>query len=364
MREKMGFLQLLENAIGYIRNLQQRQAFLGKTLRENGKKELPENGKHTGGEKKLSQPIDAQQIEGKIAGVDSGFAGQSFYTLDLMLLRSVGVCFTYEKGKMVKAKYLPETNTLPEPILNTEGLEREEFHTFVSLTRLQAEVNTAKEIIENEKPRVCFLDGSIILHPMDKPANESKLQKKYGETIHAFVELYQTAEKNNCTLIGAIEDSRSTKLSDMMRENGMLPLEKNETLSDVALLENVLSAGERSMAFPLYTMGEKNTILEDFPTEWSEKIHACYVKPSQWDYPLRIEFISTKEKMGENAQRASTIALAQSNLHKEYAFPSILIEADLRAGLKPEEVELVSDKILSKLGRHTLRLRRRDRRPF
>ncbi len=360
----MGFLQLLENAITYIQRVQRRHDQLGLTLRENGKKGMNGNGHEKTLEKTISQPITKTLNEGKIAGVDSGFAGQSFYSLDLMLLRTTGACFTYEKGKLASSLYHPETSSLPEPIINTQGLEREDFHKFVSLTRLQAEIQCATEIIEKDKPNACFIDGSLILHPMDKPSAESALGKEYEKTIAAFVKLYHTAEKNACTLIGAIEDSRSTRLAELLHEQQMITMEKNEVLSDVSLLDKALNAGERSIVFSLAENKEKHAILNDFPANWAAQLHACYVKPSQWDYPLRIEFVCTPEKAVEMANRASSIAYAQSAVHKDYAFPSVLIEADLRAGLKQEEVELVSDKILSKLGRHTLRLKRRDRRPF
>ncbi len=362
--ESMGFLQLLENVVSHIQNTQKRHLQMGKAIREKAGKEFANNGNGEMKEKKLSCPIQKHVLNEKIAGVDSGFVSQSFYALDLMMLRSCGVCFTYEKGKMVKTQYVPESFSLPDPIVNTSGLEREEFHKFVSLTRLQAETQNAIELIQKTKPTALFLDGSLILHPMDKPSNDSKLKKEYEKTIQEFVQLYKTAEKNDCLLIGAIEDSRSTRLSEWIHENVLEYKEKKEVLHDAPLLDNVLSAGERSMAFPYAENPGKHPILADFPSEWATKIHACYLKPSQWDYPLRIEFLSDRKNISENANTASKYAYAQSNLHKEYAFPSVLIEADLRAGLKQEEVELVADKIFSKIGRHSVHLRRRNRRPF
>jgi hypothetical protein len=356
----MGFIQLLENAITYIQSMQRRHDQLGTRLRESGQKGLVESEY----ENTLTRKITPTLNEGKIGGVDSGFAGQSFYSLDLMLLRTTGTCFTYEKGKLTRSTYLPETGSLPEPIINTEGLERDEFHKFVSLTRLQAEISCATELVTKEKPRACFMDGSLIPHPADKPSNDSLLKKEYDQTIAAFVKLYHTAEKNECVLIGAIEDSRSTRLTEWLREKKILAMSENEHVSDVSVLDKALHAGERSMVFPLAEKKEKHAILNDFPQEWAEQLHACYIKPSQWDYPLRVEFVSNKKDAMKKVEVVSQLALAQSAIHKEYAFPSVLIEADLRAGLKPEEVELVSDKILSKLGRHTLRMKRRDRRPF
>lgn len=361
----MGFLQWLEGAVTHIKDTQARHVQLGQRIRTQAGQPLNRGGSEEMPEKNLTYGVEKRTPNGKIGGVDSGFAAQSFYALDLMMLRTVGVCFTYENGKMVRAEYEPASSTLPEPIVNTQGYEREEFHKFVSLTRLQAEIETGITLIEKMKPSACFMDGCLIPHPMDKPPKESKLNREYEKTIEMFTQLYQAAEKNDCLLIGAVEDSRSTRLSEWIRTHmGVSDGGKNEILQDAALLDNVLNPFERSTAFPLAENGNKHPVLNDFPSRWGQELFACYVKPSKWDYPLRIEFLSTRENVSERANRAAEIACAQSSLHKEYAFPSVLIEADLRAGLKPTEVEMVGDKLLSKLGTNSLRARRRDRRPF
>ncbi len=360
----MGFLQLLENVITHIQGTQQRHEKLGKTIKEKAEKPIAGSMGKGVGENTLTIPIRKITLNGKVGGTDSGFAAQSFYSLDLMMLRTCGVCFSYDNGKMIQTKYYPESFSLPEPIVNTNGLEREEFHKFVSLTRVQAEIESAKEVIEQSKPEAFFIDGSLILHPMDKPGSDSKLKNEYHKTILAFISLYKTAEKNKCVLIGAVEDSRSTRLSEWIHTNMLNEVGNNTVLHDAPLLDKVLGAGQRSCAFTFAESGERHPILMDFPTEWGEKIHACYIKPSHWDFPLRIEFLSDGKNLTQDANRAAEIACAQSCIHKEYAFPSVLIEADLRAGLKQEEVELVSDKIFSKLGRNSIRARRRDRRPF
>ncbi|MEK6970855.1 MAG: DNA double-strand break repair nuclease NurA [archaeon] len=361
----MGFLQFLENVVTHIQGMQKRHEHIGMSIRSQATKPITHPPKEPLPESQLAHPLHSIPLEGKMGGTDSGFVSQSFYSIDLMMLRTCGASMEYENGKMVKTRYHPETFSLPDPIVNTQGLEREEFHKFVSLTRLQAEITNAAELIQKHALDVCFLDGSLILHPMDKPANDSSLLGEYRQTIHAFVELYATAEKNECTLIGAIEDSRSTRLGEWIEENlGSSSGIKQEKLHDVPLMEKVLQAQERSIVFPLAENISKHVILQDFPEKWAGKLHACYLKPSKWDYPLRIEFLCDSTQASAHAQRCAEITYAQSRLHKEYAFPSVLIEADMHAGLKQEEVELVSDKILSKLGRNTLRMRRRDRRPF
>jgi hypothetical protein len=361
----MGFLQFLENVVSHIQGMQKRHDTIGQTIRLQATKPLPNTPTEALPETQLAHALKNNPLSGRMGGVDSGFASQSFYSIDLMMLRTCGVCMEYENGKMIQTKYLPETFSLPDPIVNTQGLEREEFHKFVSLTRLQAEIENATQLIQKHKLNICFLDGSLIPHPMDKPANDSSLMGEYHKTILKFVQLYETAEENTCILIGAIEDSRSTRLGEWIESNvGTISGIKQEKLHDAPLMEKVLHAQERSIVFPLTENIAKHAILQDFPEKWARKLYACYLKPSQWDYPLRIEFLCEAKDASTHAQACAEIAFAQSKLHKEYAFPTVLIEADMHAGLKQEEVELVSDKILSKLGRHTIRMRRRDRRPF
>ena len=362
----MGFLQWLENAISFIRKSQDNHETIGQAVRKLKEKPLKTNARPLP-ELNLTKKILEKKITGKVCGVDSGFAHQSFHSLDLMMLRTVGVCFEYEEGKLKETKYFPKAFDMPQPIVDQRGLEKEEFGKFVSLTRLQAEIENAISLIETFKPGTLFLDGSIIPHPADKPSNGSELHGLYKEVVQTFEKLYQTSEENNCLLIGSVEDSRSSRLSEIIQEE-ILPaqnitIEGIEKMHDSPLMDKVLQARERSMAFSLGKNNTKHPILVDFEEKWKNNLFACYIKPSQWDFPLRIEFFK-KGTVEESADAAASVTCAQSSFHKEYAYPSVLIEADLRAGLKPEEINMVSDQIFSKLGRHTIHHKRRDKRPF
>jgi hypothetical protein len=103
----------------------------------------------------------------------------------------------------------------------------------------------------------------------------------------------------------------------------------------------------------------------DFEEKWSKSVHAFYLKPVAFDRPLRVEFLHTPgQNISGHASEIASIVFSQSCMHREYAYPAILIEADLHARLHPDEIELVYDKILNKLGKgFKLRLRR-DYRPF
>ena len=62
------------------------------------------------------------------------------------------------------------------------------------------------------------------------------------------------------------------------------------------------------------------------------------------------------------ASEVAGVVLALSSIHKEYSFPSVLIEADIRAGLSEQEINVVYERLVDKLG-GKVKLRRNNR-PF
>ncbi|MDO8628086.1 MAG: hypothetical protein Q7K42_06470, partial [Candidatus Diapherotrites archaeon] len=121
---------------------------------------------------------------------------------------------------------------------------------------------------------------------------------------------------------------------------------------------------ERSFALSYSNNIAKHPVLMDCDEKFSIAIHAMYIRPSELDRPLRIEFLCS-ENISEKADEIASLVLSLSSFHREYAYPIVLIEADLRARLNVQEVSLLFDKIVDKLGRETAYLAmRRDSRPF
>jgi hypothetical protein len=87
-------------------------------------------------------------------------------------------------------------------------------------------------------------------------------------------------------------------------------------------------------------------VLKDLEAE----IYFFYMRPLGDDTPIRVEFL-TKE-----FDRVATIVQSLSKISRSYAYPAVLIEADLRAALNPIEME--------KLDKLNLRPLRRNSRPF
>ncbi|MEM4272564.1 MAG: hypothetical protein QXH30_03150, partial [Candidatus Bilamarchaeaceae archaeon] len=86
---------------------------------------------------------------------------------------------------------------------------------------------------------------------------------------------------------------------------------------------------------------------------------ALYSKPVRGDRPIRIEFLNGQRPFGEVAEFISAL----SSINRSYAYPAILIDADLRAALYPEELERAVKSLSLFAGPSLLNLRRNSR-PF
>jgi len=313
-------------------------------------------------EENVVEKINKVSLEGIIAGVDSGFVSKKLSYLDLVLVRAVGAIFSYKDGVLSKADYYPYSFSFPQPILLKSGLEKDEEQQSISLLRLKQEVQVSIDVIKKFKPKYIFVDGSIVPQYQDKPRNDSKINSEYNSIIYLFQEFYAVAQQNNCTIISCVEDSRGTRFKQILEE--LLPLKKINPsfLGDVfdsVLLDNFLLEGERTFHFSYTKNIAMHPILKDLNKVWGEKINVFYLKASNFDKPLRVEFIFTGQ---EKVDEIASIVYTLSSLHKEYSYPSVLIEADLRAGLNEQDISVVYDKLVDKLG-PKVRMRRNSR-PF
>jgi hypothetical protein len=296
-------------------------------------------------------------------GVDSGFVSKKLSFIDVVLLRCAGVVFDYSKGKVAKTTYLPGFFRFPVPFLIKNALEEDELRCSTSLIRLKEEVRLSKELIEKHKPDYFFVDGSVVPQYQDKPRAESLINEQYHSIVDEFESFYEVAIENDCVLIGAIEDSRGSRFKGILEER-FVPKDFLNGLQDSAVLDYFLEQGERTVSFS-YTQNISNhAILKDFDRKWSEQVHGMYLKPSVFDHPLRIEFLSPKNLLETRTEEVASVAFALSSLHREYAYPSVLIEADMRARLSPEEIDVVFNKISDRLSKNIKIRQRRGNRPF
>jgi len=326
------------------------------------KKIRPIISKKIGPFDKMIEGVQEIELNGRISGVDSGFVGKNFLSLDLVLIRGKAAIFDYKDGKLEKAHYLPDYFSFPEAVLSHQSLQKEDISTNMSLQRLKKEIDLAEQSIKEFNPEYCFLDGSIVPQHADKPRQDSQMQSFYKQTVKHFESLFETAIENNCTVIGCVEDSRGTRFKDLVES---LVGEKGfSDCFDTVLLDQLLKVGERTFAFPYAKKVSEHPVLKDFSKKYSEKIHAFYLKPCILDRPLRAEFLLPKNHSKKDIDRIASVIFAQSSNHREYAYPAVLIEADLRARLRGDEIKIICDKIFDRLGSSTKIELRRNKRPF
>ncbi|MDD4250625.1 MAG: DNA double-strand break repair nuclease NurA [Candidatus ainarchaeum sp.] len=308
--------------------------------------------------------VNEKKFSCKIAGVDSGFVSKKLHFVDLVLLKLGGVIFSYNNSILEKADYFPSPALLPQPILLKNFLEKDEEIQSISLIRLRKEIQLSIDIIKKFFPKYLFIDGSIVPQYQDKPRAGSILSDDYKSIIDLFEELYFVAQENDCTLISTIEDSRGKRFIQLIEESNNSDFFKNNSLKncfDSLLLDFLLNKGERTFCFNYASDFESHPVLKDYKIDWAKNIFVFYLKASEFDLPLRIEFIS-KNNCVEKANEIASIVYSLSSLYKDYSYPSILIEADLRARLKDDDISIIYDKLIDKLGPKMML--RRNNRPF
>jgi hypothetical protein len=306
---------------------------------------------------KLVNPVEIKEFNGKIGGVDSGFVSKRLSFLDILLIKTSGVVFEYEKSILKKAKYI-EQELFPSALLLKSGLENDEEEQSKSIERIKREINKSIKIILEEKPTYLFIDGSIIPQYQNKPRPESKIKEDYESIIDLFQNFYKISKENECILISTIEDSRSNRFKEILSEE--IKQDQIKFATDSSILDNLLEKKERTCYFKYSKNIEKHGVLKDYKKEWSENIYAFYLRASNDDRVLRIEFIS--EEPSKVINEIASITYQLSSINKEYSYPSILIEADMRARLTNQEIEIIYNKLIDKIG-PKIKLRRGNR-PF
>ncbi len=314
--------------------------------------------------------VEKKPFSGKIAAVDGGVLSEELHSFCLVVARSVAVCFDYERGKLMGQARIPQ-NSHPEAFAEV-GLEASEFELYKTLVRLELEVARAAEAIEKFNPGILLLDGAILPLPHDKPGRQSVLAEKYYELVENYKKLFSRAIEKNCVLAGVVKDSTSRHFLKMVAPMLSKSAEAQAGKSnDSAFLHFLLREGERTSAFAFSE--NENPRLRDFG-EIGATVCGVYLKPAKFDRPLRVDFLlpanatgTAEGNGGENAfvERLAGALHFLSHSHRAYAYPAVLIEADLRAALDGREIETAVHSILSKSGRPQMMMGlRRNTRPF
>jgi len=311
-------------------------------------------------ESELVHKVEARVASGKFCAIDGGLLAQEFYGFDLLLGRAVAVLYNYdEKGKVVGHDYWP--SKAPEPKAHAlGGLDLREFAWHQSLFRLEQELDAALKAAEKFSPRMLFLDGSLAPQIADKPAAGSELREMYEGVIARYRMLFEYAQAKKCAVVGVIKDSRGKRFMEIIGEGSSRKDGMMGHTTDTSFLGHLLQEGERTFMFSYVSKPENDPVIKDLG-EWGGRVNAFYLKPAADDRPMRVEFL---EGVCDPAEIASLVQ-ALSRINKRYAYPAILIEADMRAALDRREMDRAYGRLFLKAGgaQGIMKLRR-DERPF
>ncbi len=307
-------------------------------------------------EKALILPVSSAPVSGKICAVDGGLAGTEMHGIDLLAGRAVGVMFEYNASKLVSHAHFPLR--FPKPVFDfCSGLEAHEITWHKSLFRLSLELKCALGCLEKFSPDYLLLDGSIAPAMSDKPSDDSVLRERYSEVAALYSALYSQCEARKCSLVGVIKDSRGKRLMEILKD--MLAA-GSEATNDTGFLHFLLRQGERTSSFSYSSAPMKHQVLRDMG-KFADRISAFYLRAAEEERPMRVEMLSN----GRSAGEVASAVLSLSGGSKRYAYPPILIEADMCAAMDRTELERACADLCLKLGPKTSFMKlRRDSRPF
>ncbi|MEM5808300.1 MAG: DNA double-strand break repair nuclease NurA [Candidatus Aenigmatarchaeota archaeon] len=364
------FIEITDNLAKIISNLENQRKNVGNFLRDsNSLTDLEVTDEIL--ENKIIVQVPELNLENlKVAGIDGGLLKKSFHGIDLMLLKSIGVIFSYQNGKLSNTEYYPDAISTPEPKVIMDPFNDLEFEINSHIERQIKEVLTATEVVDKFEPDILFMHGSVIPHYTFVPEKGSLLHENYKRMILAYTDLFEAVKLKKTILAGVIEDSRGVRFCEILNNifltqfNPNLPPEMKIVLTrtkDSNLLSYILQKGERSFVFPYSSKASQHPILREF--EVKDKIFTFYLRTVEFDRPIRIDFLGDKGVI-DKANFISSILLKLVG-HSNYGIPSVLIEADQRAKLQEQELEMFYNDIVNKTGNiSSLFEQRRNQRPF
>lgn len=365
------FIAITENLAKIIGEVESQRKNIGNFLRDSNSLTELELTDEILENKLLTQVPESNQEFLKIAGVDGGLLKKSFHGIDLMLLKAVGVIFSYKWDKLTNTEYHPNAIPTPEPRTIMDPFSDLEFEINSNIERQIKEVVTATEVVDKFEPDIMFMHGSVIPHYTFVPEKGSLLYENYKRMILAYTDLFEAVKLKKTALAGVIEDSRGTRFCEVLNSillthfTADMPPEMKIILTrtkDSNLLSYMLKKGERSLVFPYSSKSFQHPILKEFKQAGS-MIYTFYLKTAEYDRPIRIDFLGDKGIV-DKADFISSVLLRMVG-HSNYGIPSILIEADQRAKLDENELDMFYQDIMNKTGNiSSLFEQRRNQRPF
>ncbi len=298
----------------------------------------------------LIVPLEHSEVEGKVSAVDGGILNHEMHGADLVVGKAVSSTFEYGGGRLKAHSYCP--NAFPQPSYEVKiGLDEREVNWHKALFRLNLEITNAVETARAHRPDFLFLDGSVVPLACDRPSEDSALFEDYLLLINRYKELFKFCGEAGICLAGIVKDSRGKRMMEVLGKH------TGERCADSVFLNHMLKEGERTGAVHYSSNPKQNAVMKDLG-EWGERVKVSYLKPVAADRPLRVEFLE-----GKDYGRVCGVIASLSRINRNYAYPAVLIDADLRAAMDPLELERAIRSLSMFAGPELMQLRRNSR-PF
>lgn len=270
---------------------------------------------------------------GKTAGIDGGLVRKRYSSADVIAVRAVASIFSFGDSGLKNSEYLP--NKSPEPDFHVfDPQDQDSLDRRAEAERLKAETGIAMEAQQTADK--VFMDGSIV----PSYSRDEKVMENFSR-------LLSNAEPGS--LIGVVEDSYGTSLTDMMMEKTGIEL---GNIRDTILMDAILSEGERSFVRKYSKGPAEHPVMKKMSPAHVNMIHTFYVKLSSKDLPLRIDYYGEPEDADELAGELNALKSSE-----RYTVPSPVLEADRKAKIPETYIKRLEKRFSPKE-------KRRNRRSF
>ena len=341
----------------------------------------------------MKKKVESSNISGlNVVSVDGSYVTKNFMNVDFSFLKAIAVKYYFRNNHIAKIDYYPDLNGFNNYIVQGDffNLDEKKIETKNAIDMTFMEINLLNNMIEKTHDiDMIIIDGSIVIMPINLVfSRDLEISKKYDNLLKEYDRLYSNCKENGIILIGSIKDTRTSSLTNMIRDSIQLlkPSYSNlpelvkinyrnvlKYFCDIDLFNRLLKKYERSCIFnckkeidKIRDIGIKKEIPYYFPLSF----YAFYLKTTFYDAPCRIEFFMEEKhiikKAKEKANLISSILLPISSLNEHYGLPIPQIEAHRRAVFKSKELDLLFNSLIRDLHKSGIILneKRRNRRPF
>ncbi|MFX1312252.1 MAG: DNA double-strand break repair nuclease NurA [Promethearchaeota archaeon] len=341
----------------------------------------------------LKKNVSSSNIRGlNVVSVDGSSVTKKFMNVDFSFLKAIAVKYYFYKNHSAKIAYYPDLSGFNNYFVQGNFFNNDEtaVETNNSIDMTFMEINLLNNMIRKSSDiDMIIIDGSIVIMPINLLfSKDPEISRKYDKLLKEYNKLYSNCKENGILLIGSIKDTRTSALSNLLRDSIQL-LKPNhsrlsdfikldyrkviEFFSDIDLFNRVMKKSERTCIFNCKREIDKirdTGIKKEIPYYFPLSFYAFYLKTARYDTPCRIEFFMDEKhsfkKASEKADLISSILLPISSLNEHYGLPIPQIESHRRAVFKSKEVDLLFNNLRRTLNTHGISLleKRRDRRPF